>query len=323
MYKNQHHAQYQIAAAHQAASHGRSPVNPREAGADSAPILARLHALRTLDSHRVLPELILILGQLPAAQLEVQARCHALRKLERAVVQVAAVLAPGPMGAPAGASAQRTTLRGGRRAALSLEQRLYAAMAHNCVHLLHELDHGQGFFSDDHARGRAWAIRVAFRFFSRELLYAVKAGSAWPAGAWLALHELFVYLVMRGSVRPHGESPTLDEDEFDPELAYKRLLLIGLVADLCGCARIDREVAARLRHLAADARLIASDGLVGESGLIVVDVGLDRPAQLKTGSLDDPFRGWVLRVPDAFHALLLFLDPFHHHRIAGAAEHRP
>ena len=322
MYKNQQHAQYQIAAAHHAAGVGRSLINPSETGADSAPILMRLHALRTLDGPRVVPELILILGQLPSAQLEVQARCHALRKLERAVVQVAAALAPG-MGAAAGAGGQPTPLSRGRSAALSLEQRLYAAMAHNCVHLLHELDHGQGFFSDEHARGRAWAIRVAFRFFSRELLYAVKAGRAWPAGAWLALHELFVYLVMRGSVRPHGESPVLDEDEFDPELAYKRLLLIGLVADLCGCARIDREVAVRLRHLAADARLIASDGLVGESGLILVDVGLDRPAQLRSGSLDDPFRGWVLRVPDAFQALLLFLDPFHHHRVGSAAEPRP
>ena len=108
------------AAAHQAVGVGRSLINPREAGADSAPILMRLHALRTLDRRRVLPELILILGQLPEAQLEVQARRHALRKLERAVVQVAAVLAPGPLGAPAGGSVQRTALGQGRSAALSL-----------------------------------------------------------------------------------------------------------------------------------------------------------------------------------------------------------
>lgn len=316
MYKNQQHAQYQVAVAQQSVSLGRSLIRPREVGADIAPILMRLRALRTLEDRRVLPELILILGQLPGAQLDVQERYHALRKLERAVVQVAAALTPGRMGPRCGARGRSAGQ--GRGATLSLEQRLYAAMAHNCVHLLHELDHGQGFFSAQHAPGRAWAIRAAFRFFSRELRYAVKTGRAWSAGAWLALHELFVYLVMRGSVRLHGESLPLEEDEFDPELAYKRLLLLGLVAELCGCARIDSEVAARLRHLAAEARLIAADGLVGEYGLILVDVGLDRPPQLREGSLDDPFRGWVLRVPDAFQALLLFLDPFGHRGVGSA-----
>ncbi len=175
--------------------------------ADIPSILIRLRALRRLDNHRVLPKLILILGQLPGVQLDVQERYHALRKLELTVVRVAAALAlalaPARLGVSSGASGGSAGHSRGPSAPPSLEQRLYSAMALNCVHLLHDLDHGQGFFSDQHAADRTWAIRTAFRFFSRELLYAVKTWRDWPAGAWLALHELFVYLVMRGNVRLH------------------------------------------------------------------------------------------------------------------------
>jgi len=289
---------------------GPQRIGPDGLRADIPSLLLRLGALRALDDRQVLPELILILEQLPHARLDVQDRYHALRKLQPAVLRVAQAMTPRRLAPRAGAPA--------RPASLSLEQRLYAGMATNCGYLLHELDHGQGFFSEEHARGRAWAVRIAFRFYSRDLLYAVKTGRAWPAGAWLALHELFVYLVMRGSVRLHAESPTLEEGEFDPELAYKRLLLIGLVTDLFGCERMNALVVGQLRAMAGGARLVAADGLVGESGLILVDVGLDCPPQLRGGSLDDPFRGWVLRVPEEFHGVLLSLDPFHLHRIAGA-----
>ena len=312
MNKNAPYAQYHAAAQSRATGSGDPLLGPDGLRADIPALLLRLGALRALDDRQVLPELVLILEQLPHARLEVQDRYHALRKLQRAVLQVAEAMTPRRLAPRPGAPT--------RPASLSLEQRLYAGMATNCGYLLHELDHGQGFFSEEHAHGRAWAIRIAFRFYSRELLCAVKTGRAWPVGAWLALHELFVYLVMRGSVRLHAESPTLEEGEFDPELAYKRLLLIGLVTDLFGCERMNVAVVGQLRAIAAGARLVASDGLVGEFGLILVDVGLDCPPQLRGGSLDDPFRGWVLRVPDEFHGLLLSLDPFRSHRVAGARE---
>jgi len=303
-----HYAQYHAAAPSRATGSAEPLLGPDGLRADIPAVLLRLGALRALDDRQVLPELVLILEQLPHSRLDVQDRFHALRKLQRTVLQVAAAMTPRRISPRPG---------GSRHTGLSLEQRLYAGMANNCGHLLHELDHGQGFFSEEHAPGRAWAIRIALRFYSRELLYAVKTGRAWPVGAWLALHDLFVYLVMRGSVRLHAASATLVEGEFDPELAYKRLLLIGLVTELCGCERMSAALVAQLRALAPDARLVASDGLVGEFGLILVDVGLDRPPQLKVGSLDDPFRGWVLRVPDEFHCVLRSLDPFNSNRIAG------
>lgn len=275
----------------------------------SAPSLARRVArLRTLAPERVLPELILALEQLPTAELPLPERLALLRKLERSVVRVSAALVR---------VRDLTDPPPGRPSSLSLEQRLYRGMARASVHLLHELDRGQGFFSEQHADGRVWAIRVALRFFSRGFLYAVATGRPWPPGAWQSLHDLFVYLVMRGTVQIHNEARVAD-DELDPELIYKRLVMIGLVAERCGHRRIDRSLVRRLRGLAAESRLLASDGFLGEFGLILVDVGRDAPAQVRTSSLDDTFRGWVLRVPEAFRTLIDSLEPVHRRAPAAA-----
>ncbi len=267
-----------------------------QAGAATPSLRQRLARLRTLHQDRVVPELILILEQVPLAELSLPDRLRLLCRLEHAVVRVSAVLAHNRARSPSPFPGQPTSL--------SLEQRLYAAMVRASTHLLRELDHGQGFFSEQHVRGRTWAIRVALRFFSRGVLYAVATGRPWPPGAWQSLHDLFVYLVMRGTVHIHGSSRAAEDDEPDPELVYKRLIMIGLASECCARQRLDARVLARLRTLAAESRLVAADGLIGEFGLILVDVGRDVPAEIRVGSLDDPFRGWVLRAPDAFRTLL-------------------
>lgn len=101
---------------------------------------------------RAAPELILILEQVRGEALSLPVRLRLLCRLERAVVRVSAVLAerrvrvqPPVPDQPAG---------------LSLEQRLYAAMVWASVHLLHELDHGQGFLSLERERRQG---RVSIR----------------------------------------------------------------------------------------------------------------------------------------------------------------
>ena len=294
------------------AGSGSSVYGADGLGPDAA-FAARIKRFRSLGLSRALTGLILELENLQHTTVSAETRYAMLRVLKRAVLHVAAAL-PKALSMTRPAAGGPTPGPG-----LSLEQRLYAAMANNCLHLLHELGRGHTGYADSLVQSRQWAVRNAFQFLGRQILGAVRDGRLWPAGAWQSLHELFVYLVMRGSVRLHGDSLVLSDDAFDPESAYKQLLLIGLLAELVGPDRLQADTLTRLGVLAKVVRLVESDGLVGEFGLILVEVSHDRPPRLRVGSLDDPFRGWVLRVPREFESLVAALDPTRRHRIAIAA----
>jgi hypothetical protein len=286
-----------------------------------------LVGLRTLDLRAAVTQLLLVLEPLSQKALETETRYLMVRALKGAVLRIGAALRKVSPAAqprvvpPLTLPSSQPHADEGHASATSrtLEQRLYAAMAGNCVQLLHELDRGQVGYSEDLAERRRWAVRNAFRFVGRQLLCAIDSRQGWPPGAWQSLHDLFVNLVMRGSVRLHHELLILTDEAFDPEHAYKRLLLIGLLAELVEPGRIDPAAIARLRELAGETRLVESDGLVGEYGLTLVEVGRDQPPRRRAGSLNDPFRGWVLRVPPDFESLIQSLDPFHRYRSVAAA----
>lgn len=277
---------------------------------DLTSLLVRLEFLGSLDLRGAVTGLVLLLEPLARASLEPRTHFQMLRTIKSAVLAVAAALPKPSRGTQSEAGASGAGPRASLTSSLTMEQRLYDAMASNCVRLLHALDRGQSGYSDGQAQRREWAIRNGFRFLGRQVLYALHSGRAWPPRTWQSLHELFVYLVMRGHVRLHGTVQALAEDDFTPEWAYKRLLLVGLLAELVEPSRIDAAAIDRLWALAKEARLVESDGLVGESKLILVEVGRDRPPRLRPGCLDDPFRGWVLRVPNEFESLVQSRDPF-------------
>jgi hypothetical protein len=228
-----------------------------------------------------------------------ETRYRMLRALKGAVLQVASVL-------PKGQPASGTTLGG-----LSLEQRLYDAMMCNCKRLLQNMDRVRYGYGEAGERHRYWAIRNSFRFIGRQVIYAVQHGRPWPKGLWQDLHDLYVYLVVRGQ---HGETRiTSGGRDFDPEQAYKRLLVVGLVADLVDRRRLDGSVLARLGPIADKCSLVEPDVRLGEHGLTLVEVSCDRHTRLKTERLEDPFRGWVLQTPADLEILLLNLDPFQPH----------
>jgi hypothetical protein len=225
------------------------------------------------------------------------------RALKGAVLQVSSAL-PKSLPTPGAAS-------GG----LSLEQRLYSAMVRNCGRLLHDMDRDRSGYGEALERSRHWAIRNSFRFIGRQVLYAVRHGRPWPKGLWQELHDLYVYLVVRGQ---RGEicAPSRGWD-FDSEQAYKRLLVVGLVGDLLDRRGIDATMLAQLGPIADRCRLVEPDVRIGEHGLTLVEVSCDRPTRVKPTRLEDSFRGWVLEAPADLEILLLKLDPFQQH--AGAA----
>ena len=209
-----------------------APITRTSPSGAVAELLAWLGRLSSLTLHRVVPELILRLDRLHTSSLDVETQYRMLYALKGAVLQVASVLPKSP--------------RAGDEAfeGLSLEQRLYDAMVRNCKRLLQDVDRERYGDGEARWRRRHWIIRNSFRFIGRQVLYSVEHGRPWPKGLWQDLHDLYVYLVVRGQL---GETRAWSGGrDFDSEQAYKRLLVVGLVADLMDRRGIDGAVLARL-----------------------------------------------------------------------------
>jgi hypothetical protein len=264
----------------------RDPARPSESDSE---LIVWAERLVMLDQGRSLPELLVRLRQLAESNIDFETRYRILRSVKRPLLKAAASMAKVPH-------------RGG---GLSLEQRLYGVMVENLSLLLEEIDRRRHGGGSSWAEQRGWTLRNLIRFLQRQLFYSVHAGTPWPSGAWLALHDLFVCLVVRGSVKLHRELALVPTPgELDPEQAYKWTLLVGLATERLGAKAMDAEMLQRLQSLAGQCRLVDSDGMVGEFGLIVVEVGQDHPPRFKAGALNDAFRGWVLKAPESLIALL-------------------
>lgn len=270
-------------------------------------LVAWVGRLPSLTVRHALPELIVRLTGLLGTPLDTETRYLMLRALKGAVLRVAQAL-------PHASARSHGAADGGQ---VGLGQRLFDAMARNCIRLLQDLDRERFGGTEERAERRLWAVRNAFRFIGRAVLCAVDSGRPWQPGLWQALHDLYVYLVVRGG---HGE-PLVQGGEraFDAQQAYKRLVLVGLVAELVGTGCLDADVRSRLAAIADDARLAESEALVGEYDLILVEVSRDQPARIKSDRLQDPFRGWVLQAGSDLEVLLLSLDPFRMPERAAAA----
>ncbi len=273
-----------------------APVTGAMAG-----LLAWVERLPSLTIQRAVSELILKLDQLLGASLDTETRYRMLRTLKGAVLKTASIL-PKRVRAVSG---------------LTLEQRLYDGMVRNCKRLLQDLDRERFANPAGQDHCRYWAVRNSFRFLGRQILHAVRSGRPWPEGVWQDLHDLYVYLVVRGV---YGETRIQDDGRgFDPAQAYKRLLLVGLVADLIDRQGMDRETMAKIASIADASCLVEPAAHIGQYGLTLVEVSCDRPPRLKPDRLQDAFRGWVLRAPADLEVLLLNLDPFQQQMDAAEA----
>ncbi len=270
-----------------------------------AELLAWIGRLPSIPLHRVVTELLVRLDRLHGSSLDLEIRFRMLSVLKGALLRVVAALP------------QNLSVGGAASNGLSLEQRLYDAMVRNCKRLLQDIDRDRYGDREVSERRRHWVIRNSFRFIGRQVLYAVKHRRSWPKGLWQDLHDLYVYLVVRGR---YGETRVHSEGrDFHPVQAYKRLLVVGLVADLVDRRGIDGKVLAQLGPIADRCCLVEPEAMLGELGLNLVEVSCDRPVRVKPGRLEDPFRGWVLQAPADLEILLLNLDPFQDYESAAVA----
>lgn len=245
--------------------------------------------LATMEEGGTVPELMVRLRQLADSSLGSDTRYRILRGVKRPLLKAAAGRGPAPQPG----------------AGMSIEQRLYGVMSENLKRLLELVDRERGGVADHRGDRRLWAIRNLYRFMQRDLLAAVQGGRPWSPGAWQRLHDVFVYLVLRGDVQLHEPALGVAGDgELDPEQAYKQTLLVGLISERLGPRALDAKMLQRLALLASECRLVEADAVRGEYGQILVEVGRDRPPELMAGALDEPFRGWVLQGPESLLALI-------------------
>jgi hypothetical protein len=127
--------------------------------------------------------------------------------------------------------------------------------------------------------------------------YAGRAEQRAASGTWKALHELFLYLEGRDELDAPAAVGHL---HFHPGIEYKRLLLIGALVDYRNTARTLLEVGPKLREWAAASVLRRDVRVIGESNLLLLDLGADAPPHRARPGGGEPYRGWVLEPARAY-----------------------
>ncbi|QIK37655.1 hypothetical protein GWK36_06285 [Caldichromatium japonicum] len=237
------------------------------------------------------PALLQVLEMLRRSELPLGRRLGILSLLKTPVLKVCAGL-PKP--------------RAGRgESGLTLEQRLGRLMFVNLDHALHLFDKHHPFPGERESQQRLWLIRNLFRFAGRQIRYVIQYRAALPPGSWRDLHELYLYLLNR---RPlalwdlAAEQPV--GDGFDYEAEYRQLLLLGLATRLKADIIEDQGFMDRLATWADQTRLDDPHTRLGWLGSYIVESSADEAPRWFSGSLDLPFRGWVLRLPQEYLEVL-------------------
>lgn len=285
------------------------PMPDAEAFSEAA-LRARLDAMRRLDLPRALPLLLVELDHVLRARLPAELRVDLLRCLKHPVLKAAAGL-PKPAAEPgirSGLSPNAQVVAS--NAGITLEQRLLLMVTRNLRHALYELDRTPASVLIDEDDGRLWVLQQIFRFMSRQIRYGIDWDRPWPKHTWQDLHDLFVYLVARGSVRVDaGFTVAVFDDEFDAEIEYKRLLLLGATDRLIERRTPSTDYYHLLKRWAADSILQDPEQVPRDEQVVKVEVSRDEPPRLREPPPHEAFRGWVLRPPRGYFEHLVRLRP--------------
>jgi hypothetical protein len=253
-----------------------------------------LTGLKTRGVRQAGPALVLVLENLRKAELSASRRITILSLMKVPVLKTCA-------GLPKPYSDETTTAVPG----FTMEQRLGRLMFVNLDRALHQLDKEYPLPNERQQQKRLWLIRNLFRFANRQIRYATFWKKALPIGTWRDLHELHLYLSLRriNSLWDlDAQRPTVGE--FDHEIEYKTLLLLGLAAKLKDSVLHSEYFMDGLPAWAAQTRLEDPHTRLSRLRLFLVEASADEAPRQLTGSLDMPFRGWVLEPPYPYiHAL--------------------
>jgi hypothetical protein len=246
-----------------------------------------LTAQRARSLCDVLPALILRLDRLAEMELEPEVLLELMRLYKRPVLKACAALPNPDPRLPCGGF--------DKAAGLTSEQRLDRLMRINLNRLFQDLDRRRYRCAAATEENRHWVLRNLFKFMRRQVRYAMLAQRACPRQTWQDLHDLFVYLVIRGNVQlDTGVEVDLFDDGFEAETEYKRLLLLGHAQQLGLAGQAALDLLPRLREWSRKSRLSDPGVHLGHLDLLLVEVAQDRSLRVNDAGLREGFRGWVL-----------------------------
>ncbi|WP_295580943.1 hypothetical protein [uncultured Lamprocystis sp.] len=177
------------------------------------------------------------------------------------------------------------------------EQRVLCSWCGNLQRLL--VDLGQPRYAGHASFGvyREWVLRQLIKGLGSAVESAVRFDEPAPPGTWKSLHDLFVYLDGRGELT----GTTLPgRGGCHPEVDYKRLLLIGALAEYVHAALIFEEIGPRLHGWAFDSQVRPDVRVVGESALLRLTLSADTPPRHARPGDAQPYNGWVLEPAQAY-----------------------
>ena len=180
-----------------------------------------------------------------------------------------------------------------------LEQRLYNQLGRNFKLALVDIDKTGIRFANTASPDRGWLVKRLFQVFGDQIERSVRTNQSWTPGVWAELHDLFFYLTNRGGARTVVENRRVDW-VFDPEVDYKRLLLLGLVQQLVSFQ--ERSVTL-FRILPSWAQQSCLRNMVAYDGVFdvyVVEISQDKPPRKSTNAINAGSIGWVLEPAQAF-----------------------
>ncbi|WP_295454213.1 hypothetical protein [uncultured Thiodictyon sp.] len=243
---------------------------------------ARLGLVRPADTPPVkLPEVLLALEQIRDRSMEAERRLAMLRALKDPVEAIQSARARRGAGLD-GCAPSRT---------LSLEDSVYRSWCGNLQRLLIDLGHPRSVGQARFAIYREWVLRQLLKDLGRAADAAVRAGQRVMPGTWRSLHDLFLYLDGRDEVA--GPAPA-GPARFNPGNEYKRLLLLGALAEYQDLDQILPVIGPRLREWAGVSVLKRDVCVVGESALLRLDLTADGPPRRARPGDEQPYQGWVL-----------------------------
>lgn len=258
-----------------------------------------LKALRRQGLGLALPAMMLKLDTLAKADVHPIQRVELLRLFKRPVLKAMASLPK-----PVVASSDFAKSAG---SGVTLEQRLLGLMQSNYRQVLRDLAKFEYADDPDYDAARSWATRNLFHFIERQIRYGIDWQVPWPAGTWQDLHDLYVFLSLRGPARilaptelDAADPEREGEEDLDPAVAYKRLLLLGLASQIKPTSADDQMIFEKLDAWALESRLDEPERRVWDQGVYLVEVAKDAPPRFRPGVLEDSFHGWVLEPAQGF-----------------------
>jgi hypothetical protein len=177
---------------------------------------------------------------------------------------------------------------------LSLEQRLICLTFKNLKRTLEVLDRSGGGGISQRDAARRWVLQELFACLGRQIELGALWGRPCPPQTWQELHDLYAYC--RARLGSAGERQQSDGG-FDPETAYKRLLLMGLIAGQGAKSLLAPERTGRFAAWVDETELNDPGSYFGVLGAFLVECSRDIPPHRVPGALGSVSRAWVLEAP--------------------------